>query len=80
MPENVDRALNMAIIATNAEKEERALGTIDRGNNERVFAVRGNPGNASRNRYEIPQGKFQWSSSRGAVSQRSFGRYKARGE
>jgi len=31
MPENIDRALNMAIIATNAEREEKALGKEDRG-------------------------------------------------
>ena len=26
MPDNVDKALNMAIVATNAEREEKALG------------------------------------------------------
>jgi len=73
MPENVDRALNMAIVATNAEKEERELGTVDRGNSARVFAVGDNRGDAPRNRNEKPRGKFQWSGSRGAVPQRSTG-------
>jgi len=73
MPENIDRALNMAVIATNAEKEERALGTVDRGNNARVFAVGGNHGDTPRNRYEKPRGKFQWSGTLGAVSQRNTG-------
>jgi hypothetical protein len=31
MPENINRALNVAIIATNAEREEKALGKEDRG-------------------------------------------------
>ena len=73
MLENVDKALHMAIIATSAEKEEKALGTTDRGNNARVFAVGGNRGDIPRNRYEQPRGKFQWSRDRGAVSQRSSG-------
>jgi hypothetical protein len=38
MPEIIDRALNMAIVATNADKEENAS---DRGINTRVFAVVG---------------------------------------
>jgi len=73
MPENIDRALHMAIIATNAEKEEKTLGTTDRGNSTRVFAVGGNRGGMPKNRYEQPRGKFQWSGNRGAVSQRISG-------
>jgi len=73
MPETIDRALNMAIIATNAENEEKALGTTNRGNNVKVFAVRGGRGNAPGNRYGKPRGKFQWSGTRGAVPQRSAG-------
>jgi hypothetical protein len=47
MPDNIDRALNMAITATNAEKEEKALlNRIDRGPNVRVFTVGGSRGNA----------------------------------
>ena len=38
-----------------------------------MFAVRGNRGNAPKNRYAEPRGKFQWSSNRGAVSQRGSG-------
>ena len=73
MPENIDRALNMVIIATNAENEEKALGTVDRGNNVKVFAVRGGRGNEPGNRYGKPRGKFQWSGTRGAVPQRNAG-------
>jgi hypothetical protein len=78
MPSNLDKALNMAMIATNAEKEEKASVREDRGINYRVFAVGGNrgeeaPGNRARNsmgyRYENPWGKFQCSSNRGAVFQ-----------
>jgi hypothetical protein len=39
MPENIDKALNMAIIATNAEKEEKASAPEDRETNARVFKV-----------------------------------------
>jgi hypothetical protein len=47
MPENIDKALNKAIVATNAEREERALNKEDRGTNARVFTIgdnRGGPG------------------------------------
>jgi len=73
MPENIDRTLHMAIITTNAEKEEKMLGITDRGYSTRVFAVGGNRGEILKNRYEHPRGKFQWSGNRGAVSQRSSG-------
>ena len=68
MPDNIDKALNMAIIATNAEREEKALAREDRGTNVRVFAVGGNRGGTPGNnyqRYEGLRGKFQWS-NRGA--------------
>jgi hypothetical protein len=42
MPDNIDKALNMAIVVTNAEREEKASVRRDRGINVRVFAVRGN--------------------------------------
>lgn len=58
MPENIDKALNMAIVATNAEKEEKVLGKEERGMNVRVFAVGGN-------RSRIPRGEFQWSHTTG---------------
>jgi len=76
MPENIDKALNMAIIATNAEKEEKALSREDRGTSARVFALRGNCGSTPRNRdnrYDQPRGKFQWSCSGGAGSQPGTG-------
>ena len=63
----------MAIVVTNAEEEKRTLGTVDRVNYARVFAVRGNRGNTPKNRYEKHRGIFQWSSARGAVSQRGVG-------
>jgi hypothetical protein len=63
MPDNIDKALNMAIIATNAEREEEALvNREDRGTNVRVFTVGGNRGNAPGNnysRYDGPRGKLQ---------------------
>jgi hypothetical protein len=74
MPDHIDKALNMAIIATKAEQEERASVREDRGINAKVFAVellvrdsRGNrdgipvnrPVGRSGNRYENPRGKFQ---------------------
>ena len=38
--ETIDKALSMAIVETNAEEEERALGTVDRGNNVSVRGER----------------------------------------
>jgi len=70
IPENVDKALNIAIVATNAEREEKTLVREDRGINGRVFAVRGNRGGTSHSsggyRHEKPRGKVQWSKDRGA--------------
>jgi hypothetical protein len=57
MPENIDKALNMAIVATNTEREEKALGREERGMNARVFTVGGN-------RDGVPRGGFQWSHTR----------------
>jgi len=73
MPDNVDKALSMAIVATNAEREEKALGREDRGTSARVFTVGGNRGMTQENRYEKPRGKFQWSGNRGAGSQSRTG-------
>jgi hypothetical protein len=39
MPGTIDKALNMAIVATTAEIEERSSAREDRGNNARVFTV-----------------------------------------
>jgi hypothetical protein len=69
MPHNIDKALNMAIVATNAEKEEKAVNRDDRGLNARVFTVGGNRGSVRGNRYGNHRGKFQWSGTRGAGSQ-----------
>jgi len=77
MPDNVDKALNMAIVATNGENEERASGREDRGTSAKVFTVGGNrggiPGNRTGNRYENPRGKFQWSGNRSVWSQHRAG-------
>jgi len=67
MPDNIDKALNMAIVATNAEKEEKASSREDRGTSAQVFTVGGSrggiPGNRYENRYENkyerPRGRFQ---------------------
>ena len=69
MPETIDKALNMAIIATNAEREEKASARDDLGTSVRVFAVEGSRENIGRNVYSKPRGKFQWSGNRGAGSQ-----------
>ena len=67
MPETIDKALNMAIIATKAEREERALTRDDRGTSTRVFAVGGNRGNnTGGSRYGQPRGRSRWSGNRGA--------------
>ena len=73
MPDNIDKALNMALVATNAAKEEKAVNKDDRGANARVFTVRGNRGSTRGNRYGNPRGKFQWSGARGAGSQYQAG-------
>jgi len=39
MPGTIDKALNMAIVATTAEREERSSAREDWGNNARVFTV-----------------------------------------
>ena len=39
MPDTIDKALNMAIIATNAEREEKTSARDDRGTNVRVFTM-----------------------------------------
>jgi len=61
MPETVDKALNMAIVATNAEKEERNSTREDRGTSAKVFTVGGTRVNTRDNRYGKPRGKIQWS-------------------
>ena len=51
MPGNIDKALNMAIIATNAEREEKLMSREDRGVSARVFVVGGNRESTSRYTY-----------------------------
>jgi hypothetical protein len=87
MPDTVDKALNMAIVATNADREERNTLRGDRGFNNKVFAVGGNRENAPRDWDRNPRGKFQWSNNsrwpehssaghgtrgRGAIGTRSY--------
>jgi len=68
MPENIDKALNMAIVATVAEKEERGSARDDRGNSAKVFAVGGNRSelNTGIEGYEKPRGKTHGAAARGA--------------
>ena len=74
MPEIIDKALNMAIIATNAEREEKALTRDDRGTNTRVFAVGGNrEHNAGGNRHGQTRGRYRCSGNRGARFQQRTG-------
>ena len=71
MPGKIDKALNMAIIATNAEREEKAFSREDRGISAKVFTVGGRrestPGETHQ-RYEGTRGRSQWS-NRGRWSQ-----------
>jgi hypothetical protein len=73
MPDTIDKALNMAIIATNADKEDRALQREDRGVNKRVFAVGSSRERIQSRRDDRPRGKFQWSGNRGDYSQSGVG-------
>jgi len=73
MPENIEKALNMATIATNAEKEERNSARENRGTSAKVFTVGGNRGDIRDSRYGKPRGKFQWSGNRGAGFQHKVG-------
>jgi hypothetical protein len=73
MLKTIDKALNMAIIATNADKEEKASVRDDQGSNIRVFTVGGDHGETQDKRYDRPRGKIQWSRGRGAGSQHRAG-------
>jgi hypothetical protein len=63
VPDTVDKALNMAIVAINADREERNTLREDRGFNRKVFEVGGNRGNAQRDWDRNPRGNFQWSNN-----------------
>jgi hypothetical protein len=69
IPETIDKVSNMAIVATNAEKEERNSAREDRGTSTKVFTVGGTRENTRDDKYGKPRGKFQWSGTRGAGSQ-----------
>ena len=73
MPETIDKALHMAILATNAEKEEKASVREDRGVNAKVFTVGGSRGGIQNRRYSQPRSRFQWSRNRGAWSRQGAG-------
>jgi hypothetical protein len=59
MPEIIEKALNMAIIATNAEKKEKVLTREARGSNTNVFTVGGSREGIPVRRYDRPQGKYR---------------------
>jgi hypothetical protein len=63
MPETIDKALNMAITATTADKEDRAVVREDRGMTRHVFAV-----GETRERENV-----QWSQYRGDRHYRGAG-------
>ena len=73
MPEAIDKALNMAIVATNAEKEEKASVREDRGVNAKVFTVGDSRGGIQNRRYSQPRSRFQWSRDRGTWSRHGAG-------
>lgn len=54
MPETIDKTLNMAITATNAEKKEKASAREERGSSAKVFTVGGNRGVIPVRRNERP--------------------------
>jgi hypothetical protein len=54
----------MAIIATNADKEDRASQREDRGVNKRVFVVEGSHEKVRHRKGGRPRGKIQWSGNR----------------
>ena len=66
MAETIEKALNMAIIATNTEKEEKASARDDLGISTRIFAVGGSRQSNDSSRYGKPRGKIQWCGKRGA--------------
>jgi len=64
MPGTIDKALNMAIVATTAETEEHSSAREDRGNNARVFTVGGTRGNPRYDKYRKPR----WENSNEAAA------------
>ena len=73
MPDTIDKAMNMAIIATHADTEDRALQREDRGVNRRVFGVRDDRVETPLRNDSRPRGKFQWSENRADTTLRGCG-------
>ena len=73
MPETIDKALNMAIVATNAEKEERNSVREDRGYNARVFTVGGTREYPRYDSYRKPR----WENSNEAAARGAGFRFRA---
>jgi hypothetical protein len=57
MAETMDRALNMAIVATTAERKERSSARKNRGTSAKVFTVGDSRENTRDDRYGKPRGK-----------------------
>lgn len=73
MPDIIDKALNMAIVATSAESEGKTSVREGRGRNARVFPVGGRHWGTPGNGYGRLRGRFQWSNIVGVWSQRRAG-------
>lgn len=75
MPDTADNALNVAIVTTIADGNERIALRDDRGNNRRVFAVGSDRENGPRGWDRNSREKFQWSNNRRGRSSSSSGHY-----
>jgi len=61
MPDTVDRALNIAIIAATVDREEHVSFHETKGQGKRVFAIGGNHDGTPMMHDKSTQRKFQWS-------------------
>jgi hypothetical protein len=75
MPDTIVRALNMAIVATNAEKSERDGERDEKVIRQRVFAVRGGRGNIQGPSVWNPRNKSQEGNYRVGNGFNSTGQY-----
>jgi hypothetical protein len=75
MPDTIDRALNMAVVATNVETSERDGNRDDRASKQNVFAVRGNRGNLQEPSVWNPRNKSQEGMYRAGRGFTSTGQY-----
>jgi hypothetical protein len=73
MPDTIDKALNMAIIAMNAEKEDGASQRQNREVNKRVIVLGGGYEKTLHRKSDRPRGKIQWSGKRGDYSHGAAG-------